>query len=29
MPDWLIFLLFPLAYFAIMRWVLPRFGVQT
>ncbi len=29
MPDWLIFLLFPLGYFALMRWVLPRFGVQT
>ena len=29
MPDWLIFLAFPVAYFAVMRWVLPRFGVQT
>lgn len=29
MPDWLIFVGFLLAYFAVMRWVLPRFGVQT
>jgi len=29
MPDWVVILAFPLAYFAVMRWVLPRFGVQT
>ena len=29
MPDWLEFLLFVGAYFAVMRWVLPRFGVGT
>jgi hypothetical protein len=29
MPDWLIFLGFLLAYFAIVQWVLPRFGVPT
>jgi len=29
MPDWLIYLGFVLAYFVVMRWVLPRFGVQT
>ena len=29
MPDWVIIILFPLAYWALMRWVLPRFGVQT
>jgi hypothetical protein len=29
MPDWLILLGFIAAYFAVMRWVLPRFGVQT
>jgi hypothetical protein len=29
MPDWLILLGLLLAYFAVMRWVLPRFGVQT
>jgi len=29
MPDWLPIVAFPLAYFAIMKWVLPRFGVST
>lgn len=29
MPGWLQFLLFAFAYFALMRWVLPRFGVPT
>ena len=29
MPEWLGFLLFLVAYFALMRWVLPRFGVPT
>jgi hypothetical protein len=29
MPDFLILLLGLAAYFALMRWVLPRLGVQT
>lgn len=29
MPDWVVFLLFPLGYFVVMRWLLPRMGVQT
>jgi hypothetical protein len=29
MPDWLMFVLIPLGYFAVMRWVLPRLGVPT
>ncbi len=29
MPDWLEFILFAAGYFALMRWVLPRFGVPT
>ena len=29
MPDWLQFLLFAGGYFALMRWILPRFGVPT
>jgi hypothetical protein len=29
MPEWLSILLFAAAYFAIMKWVLPRFGVPT
>ncbi len=29
MPEWLGFLLFLAAYFALMRWVLPRFGTPT
>ena len=29
MPEWLEILLFIAGYFALMRWVLPRFGVPT
>jgi hypothetical protein len=29
MPEWLIPVLFLLAYFIVMKWVLPRFGVPT
>jgi hypothetical protein len=29
MPDWLIPLLVLAAYYALMRWLLPRFGVAT
>ena len=29
MSDWLILLLVLGAYVALMRWVLPRFGVPT
>lgn len=29
MPDWLGLVLFFAAYFVLMRWVLPRFGVPT
>lgn len=29
MPDWLEFALLIGGYFALMRWVLPRFGVPT
>jgi hypothetical protein len=29
MPDWLIIVLLFAAYFAVMKWVLPRFGVPT
>jgi hypothetical protein len=29
MPDWLLIVLFPLACLALMKWVLPRFGVPT
>jgi hypothetical protein len=29
MPDWLILILLPAGYFAVMRWVLPKFGVPT
>jgi len=29
MPEWLEIILFFAAYFAVMRWVLPRFGVTT
>jgi len=29
MPDWLMFVLFLGGYFALMRWVLPKFGVPT
>jgi hypothetical protein len=29
MLDWLIIVLLAAAYFAVMKWVLPRFGVPT
>jgi len=29
MPDWLLIVLFLLAYLALTKWVLPRFGVLT
>jgi len=29
MPDWLVPLLFLAAYVALMKWVLPKFGVPT
>jgi len=29
MPDWLMFILIPAGYFAVIRWVLPKFGVPT
>jgi hypothetical protein len=29
MPEWLVLLLFVAGYFAVMKWVLPRFGVPT
>jgi hypothetical protein len=29
MPEWLPPVLFVLAYFSVMKWVLPRFGVPT
>jgi hypothetical protein len=29
MPGWVVLLLFFAAYFILMRWVLPRLGVQT
>ena len=29
MPGWLLLLMFFAAYFVIMRWVLPKLGVQT
>ena len=29
MPEWLELVLFFAAYFALMRWILPRFGVPT
>jgi hypothetical protein len=29
MPDWLVLPVFFVGYYAVMRWVLPRFGVQT
>ncbi len=29
MPEWLVMVLVFAAYFAAMRWVLPRLGVQT
>jgi hypothetical protein len=29
MPDWIVIILIVAAYFVIMKWVLPRFGVPT
>jgi hypothetical protein len=29
MPGWLGIIIFALAYFALMRWVLPKLGVPT
>lgn len=29
MPDWLWIPIFFVAYFALMRWALPRLGVPT
>ncbi len=29
MPDWFWMILFFVAYFALVRWVLPRLGVPT
>ncbi len=29
MPDWLPIVLVLVAYVALMKWVLPRFGVPT
>lgn len=29
MPDWMWFAAFIAGYFVLMRWVLPRIGVQT
>jgi hypothetical protein len=29
MPDWLVFVVLVAGYFAVMRWVLPKFGVPT
>ena len=29
MPGWVVFLLFFAAYFILMRWILPRLGIQT
>jgi hypothetical protein len=29
MPDWLLLAAILVAYFAVMKWVLPRFGVST
>jgi len=29
MPDWGWFVLFFVGYLVVMRWVLPRMGVQT
>jgi hypothetical protein len=29
MPEWLMVVLGVAAYFAVMKWVLPRFGVST
>jgi hypothetical protein len=29
MPEWLLMAAIFAAYFAVMKWVLPRFGVST
>jgi hypothetical protein len=29
MTEWLPYAIFLLGYFAVMKWVLPRFGVPT
>jgi hypothetical protein len=29
MPEWIWIAVIALGYFALMRWVLPRFGVPT
>ena len=29
MPDWLAWLLLVIGFFVLVKWVLPRFGVQT
>jgi hypothetical protein len=29
MPEWVILVAVFAAYYALMRWILPRFGVQT
>ncbi len=29
MPDWLVLILLAAGYYALMRWVLPKFGVPT
>jgi len=29
MPGWLVFILFFAAYLVLMRWVLPKLGVET
>jgi len=29
MPEWLLLVIVLAAWFALMRWVLPRFGVGT
>jgi hypothetical protein len=29
MPEWVVLIAVVAAYFAIVRWILPRFGVAT
>jgi hypothetical protein len=29
MPDWIVVLAVAVGYYAVLRWVLPRFGVPT
>jgi hypothetical protein len=29
MPEWLLFIVIVLVYFALMKWVLPSMGVST